>query len=166
MLVEPVIGVDPSAAGVTFVDCESMDDPKLAKVADALRDLSIPHLLFVDNDPSGQKAMAQMKDPETGDPLDFGSKWVVSSGDKQIEQMLVDAGYDDEIEAVALGQEVNIPGDMTALDFLASTKPWSCEEVARLAVANGKAAPGPVRELGERINDLLSDATDGGDDSG
>ncbi len=163
VLLEPGLGAQPAGMGITFIDCENMDDPKLGKVIEALEALEIPWLLFLDNDDSGKKALAQISDPRTGaKPLPFGHANVVPSGEKQLEQMLLDAGYLPEITAVAKVVGTTVSNDEEAFNFLTSNKGWVAEQVAIVATAAGKAVPAPVQDLTTSIQAKLGISTAAG----
>lgn len=161
-LLAPLLGSEPAGLGVTFVDCESMGDPKLAKVVEGLNDLEIPWLLFADNDADGLAAVAQCADPATGDPLTYEHPNVVKSGEKQLEQMLIDAGYLPEVESVARDLGESVADDAAALSFLSRHKGWAPEAVARAAVASGKSIPEPVKQLAAAIQGRLAEAAEPG----
>jgi putative ATP-dependent endonuclease of OLD family len=157
VLVAPLLGGDPAGLGVTFVDCESMNDPKVGKAIEALHHLETPWLVFADNDASGVEALAAITDPATGAPLSFGHPSVVKSGNKQIEQSLIDAGYLTEIAAVASDAgQTGIDDEKAALKFLTKNKSWAVEAVARAAVEAGKPEPTPIRELASAIRETLA----------
>ena len=94
------------------------------------------------------------------------------SGQKQLEQLLLDAGYYQEIEMVANEHARLLPPDprankprlspytpetkSTYLKFLADTKGWSGELIARAAMKNGREAPAPIVELASRIRQVLN----------
>jgi putative ATP-dependent endonuclease of OLD family len=157
VLVAPLLGADPAGLGVTFVDCESMGDPKVGKAIEALYHLETPWLVFADNDESGIAALAAIVDPATGNPLTFGHPSVIKSGNKQIEQLLVDAGYLAEVTAVANETgNASVGDEKQALKFLTKNKSWAAEAVARAAVEAGKAAPAPIHDLANAIRDKLA----------
>jgi putative ATP-dependent endonuclease of OLD family len=153
VLLAPLLGCDPGGMGITFVDTEGMEDPKVSKVIEALEDLQIPWLVYADNDGSGAQALASIT--VAGAPLDFTHSNVVTSGFKQMEQMLIDAGYDVEIEAVAVENDKSIGDTLTPLKFLCGGKGWAAEAVARKAVAAGRDAPSPVKVLAEAIHQRI-----------
>ena len=157
VLLAPILGSDPAALGVTFVDCEGMGDPKVARAIEALHHLETPWLVFADNDPAGLAALAAVKDPATGASLSLAHDSVVSSGDKQLEQMLIDADYLTEIETVAATfGEPGVSTDQQALKFLTAHKGWAAEAVARQAVKAGKKAPEPIDRLAKAIRAKLA----------
>jgi putative ATP-dependent endonuclease of OLD family len=165
VLLRPLLGCDAAGLGITFIDCEGMDSPKLTKVIQALHDLEIPWLLFVDHDRSGGSALAGIADPDTGEPLNFDHGNVIVSGIKQMEQLLVDAGYQAEIESVAMENGTTVDGGAKPhLQFLAGNKSWAPEAVARKAIASGKEVPEPIRKLATAIHtriDRHPEAPDG-----
>ena len=151
ILLKPVLGCDVGGLGVTFVDCESMvEDRRLQRLVDALHAIEIGWLMFVDNDEAGVAALVRITDPATGQALTTQLPTVVLSGRKQIEQLLLDAGYEEEIEAVAA--EANQPiSDGRHLKFLTSNKPWAAEAVARRAVNARRASHRTIDELAKAI---------------
>ena len=173
VLLEPLLGKDPAGAGVSFVDLEGMASEQLKKVTAALEELGeIPWLVFLDNDADGWAAIDGVTGQD-GTELSAGHDQVVVSGDRQLEQLLLDAGYEDEVREVAneyapwssedprFGQpRVPAAGDMGAqaacLDFLSHNKSWAGELVAKRVIEEGKLLPEAVVELGEKIRDALS----------
>jgi putative ATP-dependent endonuclease of OLD family len=153
VLLAPLLGCDPGGMGITFVDTEGMEHPKVSKVIEALEALQIPWLVYADNDVAGARALANIT--VGGVPLDFDHLNVVLGGSKQMEQLLIDAGYDVEIEAVAAESNQPIGGALTPLKFLCGGKGWAAEAVARKAVAAGREAPPPVRDLAEAIHRMI-----------
>lgn len=158
VLVAPLLGADPAALGVTFVDCAGMDDPKVGRAIEALHHLETPWIVFADNDDSGLRALAAITDPATGTTLSFEHPSVVKSGEKQLEQLLIDAGYMAEIAAVASSAgDPSIDTEKEALKFLGgNNKSWAAEAVARAAVESGKLAPAPIRDLAKAIRSKLA----------
>ena len=93
------------------------------------------------------------------------------SGEKQLEQLLLDAGYAQEIEAVANRHEPWLPPNPRAgeprlppytseveaeyMGFLKSSKGWSGELIAQEAMQNGRKAPLAVAELARRVRATL-----------
>jgi hypothetical protein len=132
-----------------------MGDPKLGKVIDALHDLEIPWLIFVDNDSDGAEAMKRVTDPKTGDSLTFDHDDVILSGIKQIEQVLIDAGYADEIEAIAADVGQSITGQDQCLKFLCSQKGWAPEAAARAAMEAAQTPPKEIQPLAAAIEAKL-----------
>lgn len=156
VLLAKELDADPAGLGVTFIDCESMGDPKAAKALEALHDLQTPWLIFADNDQAGIDALNAIADPVTGEPLDFDHDAVIQSGNKQIEQLLIDAGYMDEISAVAKEAGADeVDDEKAALNFLKKNKGWAAEAVARKAVASEKATPDAVKVLAAEVKKRL-----------
>ena len=155
VLLTPLLGCDPGGMGITFVNTEGMGQPKVSKVIEALEKLQIPWLAYADNDDNGAQALASIT--VAGSPLSFTHPNVVVGGDKQMEHLLIDAGYDVEIEAVAA--EINNPigGALTPLKFLCGNKGWAAEAVARKAVAAGRDMPAPVQALAKAIHRRLDE---------
>lgn len=154
VLLRPQLGRDAGGLGLSFVDCEGMDHARTQKLIDALDDLDIPWLLFVDNDDSGASALTKLVDRQTGQPLTVDHRRVARSGAKQIEQLLLDAGYHAEIEAVATEADATIAPNRH-LAFLAKNKGWAAEAVARKAVAAGKPAHPVIVDLAATITEML-----------
>ena len=78
------------------------------------------------------------------------------SGQKQIEQLLIDAGYTDETEQVARDSRIRLDTDRKRhLKFLKDNKPWAAEQVAIRAVDAGKAPPAPVVTLARKLESWL-----------
>lgn len=106
VLLEPVLGSNPSGKGITFIDMEGMKKEQLENAVNALESLGdIPWLVFVDNDSAGWKAIEGIKGRDNK-YLDENHYQVISSGkkqleQKQLEQMFIDAGYHKEIQHVA-----------------------------------------------------------------
>jgi hypothetical protein len=147
----------PAAAlGIGFTECPSLGDPSVSRLTEVLSELGIPWIVFADNDAKGKEAIAKLVAPD-GTPLSFDSPSVVVSGIKQMEQMLIDAGYDAEIRAVAV--EVGLLPEPTTRDqmlkFLSDGKPWAAEEVARRAMDAGRSVPKPIRQLGVLVRQVL-----------
>lgn len=155
VLLAPRLGGHPAGMGITFIDCESMEGPKLAKVVEALHELETAWLVFADNDESGTKALSHIIDPGSGKPLDFDHDNVVRSGDKQIEQLLIDAGYTEEVTTVASEVGSTVASEKEALAFLKSNKGWAVEAVARAAIAAQKTTPQPIEDLAVAIEEKL-----------
>lgn len=147
----------PAGLGVSFVDCESMNkDQQTNAVVKAAHALDIKWVVFADNDDKGLSALKRINHPATDKPLSSESNEVVMSGRQQIEQLLIDAGYTDEIETVALekGEKINSSQD-SWLNFLKKNKPWASEQVAIKAGNTNRPLPGSILELGEKIEELL-----------
>lgn len=160
ILLKPVLQCDVGGLGVTFIDCQSMvDDERLQRLVDALHAVEIAWLMFVDNDSPGIAALAKIVDPATGTSLTIKHPGVVLSGAKQLEQLLIDAGYEKEIEAVAVeaGKPIGAGGH---LKFLSANKGWAAEAVARRAVNTGRASDPTIVKLGTAIRSVVSDAND------
>lgn len=172
VMLEPLLGKDPAGAGVTFVELEGMRTESLQKAIDAMEELGhIPWLVFVDNDQDGLGALDGVKGSD-GNILDPGHDQVIVSGRKQLEQLLIDAGYHSEIQEVAntylapgangsgpresqLPNQTDRDADGAYLRFLADNKGWAAEQVAKRAVASGRRMPGPVITLAARIRRAL-----------
>ena len=147
---------DPAGLGISFVDCESMNKPRTSSVIRAAHDLELPWLAFTDRDAAGHFALRNITHPATGKPLTPDSDQVVMSGRGQVEQLLIDAGYTEEIEQVA--EEERIPlvaGDRRHLRFLADNKPWAAEQVAVRAIHADRRLPEPVVVLARKLEHLL-----------
>lgn len=159
ILLTPLLGCDPAGMGITFIDTDGMGKPGVSKAIGALEDLEIPWLIFSDNDQSGRDALAKIE--VDGHPLDVNHPNVILSGIKQMEQLLIDAGYGDEIEEVAREVGIELDESFSPLKFLSGGKGWVAEEVARRAVAAGRELPQPIKDLSEAIRHTLerSDAT-------
>ena len=83
------------------------------------------------------------------------------SGERQIEQLLIDADYCDEIEQVAT--ENNSPlggGKSPHLVFLKKNKPWAAEQVAIRAMDASKQLPPSVVELATKLKAYLNITTE------
>lgn len=172
ILLEPLLGRDVGGLGVTLLDMQGPSPEWLSKVIEGLDELGkIPWIAFVDNDSAGLKAIEGCVGSD-GDPLSESHPQVVMSGRKQLEQLLLDAGYQQEIEMVANEHAPWLPPDPRAnkprlppytaktkanyLKFLAATKGWSGELIARAAMKNGAQAPAPIVELARRIRRKLN----------
>lgn len=172
ILLDPLLGRDVSGLGVTLLDMQGQSKEWLRKVLEALEDLGeIPWIAFVDNDSDGLNAIKACVGSD-GVQLSETHPQVVMSGTKQLEQMLIDAGYHQEIESVAIehaswehpdpraGQprlpKYSPEAKSEYLKFLADTKGWSGELVARAAVANRAQAPLPIVELANRVKGALN----------
>ncbi len=128
---------------------------KMSKVVEALDDLAIPWLLFTDSDSSGANALTYLVDPKSGEKLSWNSPQVVRSGPKQMEALLVDAGYQDQIEAVARDSGYGVTNGFNHLRFLVRNKSWAPELVARKAIKAGLSPPVAVVGLAQRIREVL-----------
>jgi hypothetical protein len=126
-------------------------EPRLTRV---LSELGVPWIVFADNDDSGRVAIAKLTAAD-GTSLSFSAPNVVVSGTKQMEQLLIDAGYAAEIESVAAAASHSVSTDAEKLSFLKKNKPWAAEEVARAAVAAGRPTATPISELAARISQEL-----------
>ena len=146
---------NPSGLGVSFVDCESMNQDQTGILIQAAHDLALPWIVFADNDDAGRLALGNVTHPATGEPLTPDSDEVVMSGRKQIEQLLIDADYADEIRAVAHENNIDIDGPRAPLDFLKGNKPWAAELVAIRAMDAGKPLPESVVSLARKLEACL-----------
>ena len=78
------------------------------------------------------------------------------SGQKQIEQLLIDAGYSDEIEQVAHDNDLQMgTGKNRHLLFLKSNKPWAAEQVVIRAMDANKRLPDSVVALARKLDARL-----------
>ena len=78
------------------------------------------------------------------------------SGEKQIEQMLIDAGYTQEIEQVAADSGIEIgSGRKPHLKFLRANKAWAVEQVAARAMKANRTLPACIEELGQKLGAVL-----------
>lgn len=146
---------NPAGLGISFVDCESMNKPHTSSIIRAAHDLELPWLAFTDRDPAGHFALRNITHPATGAPLEPDSDEVVMSGRKQVEQLLIDAGYAEEVEQVA--DQEGIPlgvGDGRHLKFLKDNKPWAAEQVAVRAVEVRKALPKSIVVLAQKLEHI------------
>jgi hypothetical protein len=157
---------------VSFVELDGMTQERLTKAIDALEELGpLPWLVFVDNDGDGFRAIEGLEGSD-GTTLSATHRQVVVSGKKQLEQLLLDAGYHDEVEEIANTYAPRDPRDPDSdkprlpnmadegaqdlyLKFLAANKGWVSELVARLAVKRHRTMPGPVVELASRVRAAL-----------
>ena len=172
VLLSPLLGRDIAGLGVTILDMQGPSKEWVQKVIAALDELGgILWIAFVDNDSSGMKAIDGCVGSD-GVPLSPEHHQVVISGEKQLEQLLLDAGYAQEIEAVANRHDPRLAPDPRAgeprlspylpeveaeyMAFLKSSKGWSGELIAREAMQNGRKAPLAVIELASRIRETLS----------
>ena len=147
---------NPAGLGISFIDCESMNREQTGMIIRAAHDIELPWLVFADNDDAGEFALRNVTHPTSGKPLTPDSEEVIMSGEKQIEQLLIDANYYKQIEQVARDNDVELgTGNGRHLKFLRSNKPWAAEQVAVLAVDAGIPAPGPVTTLAERLQACL-----------
>ena len=179
VFLSPLLGRDIAGVGVTILDMEGPSKEWVGKVVEALDALGgIPWIAFVDNDSTGLEAI-QGSLGSDGISLSASHPQVVISGNKQLEQLLLDAGYGPEIEMVANEYEPRLPPapnsgqprlppfgpsvETEYLAFLKNSKGWSGELIAREAMRLGKAVPTAVVELAARIRatlDLVEPVTD------
>ena len=146
---------NPAGLGISFVDCGSMNQPHTMSIIRAAHDLELPWLAFTDRDPAGIRALRSLINPATGKPLEPDSDEVVMSGGKQVEQLLIDAGYTEEVEQVADQEGIPLSaGDRRHLKFLADNKPWASEQVAIRAREADKPLPEPVIVLARKLERL------------
>ena len=150
---------NPAGLGVSFVDCESMNKPHTSSIIQAAHDLELPWLAFTDHDPAGHFALRNITHPATREPLTPSSDEVVMSGRRQVEQLLIDAGYTEEIEYVAHEEGLQMDvGARRHLKFLTANKPWAAEQVAIRAVQAGigffEPLPEPVVALARKLENL------------
>lgn len=167
VLLEPELGSIPSGSGITFVDLEGMQNIQLKQAVEALKKLGdIPWLVFVDNDGSGWKAIKGVKGRD-GVELSENHSQVICSGEKQLEQMLLDAQYYREIQNIAnkydsydfrnpkFGErrleDYSKSVNRDYLSFLKDNKGWAGELIAMKAVENKRAMPEPICKLAEAI---------------
>ena len=171
VLLGPLLGRDIAGVGVTILDMEGQSKELVRKVVDGLDALGgIPWIAFVDNDSDGLDAIDGCLGSD-GIPLSASHPQVVVSGNKQLEQLLLHAGYGPEIEMVANEYAPRLPPDPDSgqprlapygpsvdaeyLAFLKNSKGWAGELIAREAMRLGKAAPTVVIELAGRIRATL-----------
>lgn len=171
VLLEPELNGNPSGKGITFIDMEGMKREQLEKAVEALKSLgNIPWLVFVDNDKEGWEAIRGIKGRD-GAVLSKNHNQVISSGNKQLEQMLIDAGFHQEIQYVAntyLPRDNRDPqykeygklrlkdfdkedDDAEYLKFLQDNKGWVGELVAKRAIKKRREIPEPVHKLAKAI---------------
>ena len=133
-----------------------MNGKQSQSIIDTAHGLDLQWLLFTDNDDPGRSAIQSIVHPETRQTLTTNSVEVVMSGQKQIEQLLIDAGYTDETEQVARDSKIQLGTDRKRhLKFLKDNKPWAAEQVAIRAVDAGKAPPAPVVTLARKLERCL-----------
>ena len=171
-LLGSAMGRDIAGLGVTLLDMQGQKSEWMQKVIEALHRLGeIPWLAFVDNDSDGLKAIEGCTGMD-GEPLSAEHPQVVMSGKKQLEQLLLDSGYHEEIRSIAnehaswqephpQAGEPRLPPftldeEASYLDFLTSTKGWSGELVAIAAVQNGHTPPEPIVELAARVEEAIA----------
>lgn len=172
VLLRPLLGRDVAGLGVTVLDMQGQTREWVEKVIDGLYELGeIPWIAFVDNDSDGMNAIEGCTGTD-GMPLSQDHDQVVMSGRKQLEQLLLDAGYAQEIQMVANNFAPWPPPDPRAgmprlpaytpgleteyMDFLKRSKGWSGELIAREAMRNGRVVPSAVVELAQRIRVVLN----------
>jgi putative ATP-dependent endonuclease of the OLD family len=157
VLVGMALGADAWGEGISFVNCESMSNhQRLNPLLAALHELGIPWLCFADNDEDGGRALTQLRDPATGTPLSpTHPSVVIPTGTKQIEQILIDADYREEITEVASNDGVAANDDHARLLFLVSNKSWAPQAIALKAKEAGKTAPPQLATLVAAIRGKL-----------
>lgn len=156
-LLAMALNSEPARLGITFVDCESMSDyNRVNKMLKALHDLDIPWIYFADNDEAGTTALGKTRDPATGNALSYAHSSVTTlQGTKQIEHLLIDAGYGDEITTVAAQHSHTALDDEARRGFLRAHKPWASEQVVRSAREAGKRPPTQIAGLVTAIRAAL-----------
>lgn len=157
ILLTRALGASPAALGVTIVDCESMNHPQIPKLIAAADELGLPWIVFTDNDPAGLSSLTKIVDPDTGVGLETDSLHVVMAGAKAMEQLLLDAGYGDEVAEVARREGENAVLGADQLKYLKKHKGWVGEAVASLALENNKQIPAPIVDLAQRVRRFLAD---------
>ncbi len=167
ILLEPLFDRDLAGLGIAFLDMQGPAVEWLQKVIDALDELGqTPWVAFADNDSAGIKAIEGCTDSD-GRQLSATHQRVVMSGKKQLEQLLLDAGFCSEIEEVAnqhapwgasdpRADKPRLPPydpdqESEYLEFLKGSKGWSGELIARAAMRNNRPLPDPIVELGRCI---------------
>lgn len=176
VLLEPVLGSNPSGKGITFIAIKDTNNEQLENAVSALETLGdIPWLVFVDNDRDGWKVIEGLKGRDNKH-LDENHYQVISSGKKQLEQMFIDAGFHQEIHYVANTylprddrdpkyieygklrlKDFNKEADNAEyLKFLSKNKGWVGELIAKEAVKNHQAMPEPIHKLADAINRELN----------
>ena len=172
VFLRPLLGRDVAGLGVTVLDMQGQSKEWVEKVVSALDELGgIPWIAFVDNDSDGMNAIEGCIGTD-GQPLSPDHAQVVMSGKKQLEQLLLDAGYGHEIQVVANHYAPWLPPSPRAgkprlppyapdveteyMEFLKSSKGWSGELIALEAMRNGRAAPLAAIELAQRIRATLN----------
>ncbi len=156
ILLSAYFGCHPAGLGVSFIDCESMNREQPGRVIRAAHDLKLPWFAFTDRDDAGELALGRIVRPGTSDPLTPESPEVIMSGEKQIEQMLIDAGYTQEIEQVAADSGIEIgSGRKPHLKFLRANKAWAVEQVAARAMKANRTLPACIEELGQKLGAVL-----------
>ena len=172
VFLNPLLGRDIAGLGVTVLDMQGQGKEWVEKVVNALAELGeIPWIAFVDNDSRGMAAIKGCTGSD-GLPLSPDHSQVVMSGKKQLEQLLLDAGYTQETELVANTYAPRLSPDPNAdkprlppytpeargayLEFLKNNKGWSGELIAHEAMHNSRAAPTSVIELARRVREELN----------
>lgn len=156
ILLDRYLNRHPAGLGISFIDCESMNREQSRFIVQAAHNLELPWVLFTDRDDAGELALGSIDHPETGNKLTSESTEVIMSGRRQIEQLLIDAGYINEIEKVANDNRIEIFSNKKPhLKFLKRNKPWAAEQVAIEAVKAKRSLPGPIIELGRRLEEIL-----------
>lgn len=156
ILLDSYFNRHPAGLGISFIDCESMNREQSRFIVQAAHDLELPWVVFTDRDDAGELALGSINHPETHNKLTSESTEVIMSGRKQIEQLLIDAGYIDEIEKVANDNHIKIfSRKKPHLKFLKKNKPWSSEQVAIEAVKAKRPLPDPIIELGQKLKEIL-----------
>ena len=172
VLLKPLLGRDVSGLGVTILDMQGQGKEWVQKVFDALDELGgIPWIAFVDNDSSGIAAIAGCVGTD-GVPLSPTHQQVVMSGERQLEQLLLDAGYTEAIETVANRYSPWVSPDPRAgeprlppytpdteteyMEFLKQSKGWAGELIAREAMQSGQDPPAAITDLARRIRTTLN----------
>ena len=111
VFLSPLLGRDVAGLGITILDMEGQTKEWVRKVVGGLDALGgIPWIVFVDNDSNGQDAIDGCNGSD-GIPLSSSHPQVVVSGNKQLEQLLLDAGFGPEIEMVANEYAPRLPPD-------------------------------------------------------
>lgn len=161
ILLDRYLNRHPAGLGISFIDCESMNREQSRFIVQAAHDLELPWVLFTDRDDAGELALGSIDHPETGNKLTSESTEVIMSGRRQIEQLLIDAGYINEIEKVANDNRIEIFSNKKPhLKFLKKNKPWAAEQVAIEAVKAKRSLPDPIIELGRRLEEILDTKED------
>ncbi len=160
VFLEAELGRGVAGLGVTILDMEGPSQEWVQKVVTALAELELPWFAFVDNDSAGKRSMFKCVD-SAGVHFSEAHPQIVMSGDKQLEQMFLDAEYMSEIQIVADKYydtilELYTPKHRRAyMDFLKKNKGSVGELIARKAIQNGRASPAPIIELAQLIRELL-----------
>lgn len=171
-MLRPLLDASCAGAGISLIDLEGMNKEQLQKAVDALKALGdVPWIVFLDNDADGWSAISGVTGSD-GSNLSKTHPQVILSGDKQLEQLLLDSGYGDEIRDIAntylprtredpefpaprLPEMIDEKVKAEYLKFLKGNKGWAAELIAKRAVSNGKKMPSSVIELAERIRGVL-----------